>query len=463
MPDVTNFDINGTVVNVKDTISREYSTFLKARWDECVIGSVKQYGAVGDGVTDDTTAFNNALAACDIVIVPKGTYVVANVLIPSNRVVKGFRNNTLKLKSGADTIMVNNSDGSVGGYNANSNIVVDGLCFNGDGAIATMLALGHANKCRITNCEFYNISGFHFIELNACENVTIDNCYFHDYLQTASSTEAIQLDRASDNNIFPWFGPYDNTGNQFINIRNNYFRNNYAILTSNRYPAAVGNHNYESANYVSITNNKIHGFATAFCFMSLRNSTISDNIARGVLAFLYAYNLFNNNIVSGNNAIGNSPGTNLNTLYAAGVHCAFASDDSFAFNEICNNKISDFGSHGIHWRGKRCLICNNDVRSCQEYGIYAGDGDFYCTYRGNRTTYTGDGSTTFDLYVAVTLHEGNNGGLIVQSNNGGHAYFNDDSGNYTISYVEGNLFVNAVYGGSVFAYKNNASGYAFVN
>ncbi|HET7899388.1 MAG TPA: glycosyl hydrolase family 28-related protein, partial [Flavisolibacter sp.] len=43
--------------------------------------SVKAFGAVGDGVTNDTTAFNKALAACAVnggtCLVPEGTYVIS--------------------------------------------------------------------------------------------------------------------------------------------------------------------------------------------------------------------------------------------------------------------------------------------------------------------------------------------------------------------------------------------------
>lgn len=44
--------------------------------DESVIPTVKQYGAKGDGVTDDTAAFVAAIAAEDELYVPPGTYMV---------------------------------------------------------------------------------------------------------------------------------------------------------------------------------------------------------------------------------------------------------------------------------------------------------------------------------------------------------------------------------------------------
>lgn len=48
--------------------------------------SVKDFGAVGDGVTDDTNAFITALAARNCVFVPTGTYLItATITVPASR------------------------------------------------------------------------------------------------------------------------------------------------------------------------------------------------------------------------------------------------------------------------------------------------------------------------------------------------------------------------------------------
>ena len=47
--------------------------------------SVKKYGAVGDGITDDTQSFKNALAENDNVYVPKGNYLITDTLDISNK------------------------------------------------------------------------------------------------------------------------------------------------------------------------------------------------------------------------------------------------------------------------------------------------------------------------------------------------------------------------------------------
>lgn len=61
--------------------------------------SVKQYGAKGDGSTDDTTAIQNAVnSGAGFVLFPAGTYIVSQTItLPSNTTVSGVgRNSTIK-------------------------------------------------------------------------------------------------------------------------------------------------------------------------------------------------------------------------------------------------------------------------------------------------------------------------------------------------------------------------------
>ncbi len=47
--------------------------------------SVKDFGAVGDGISDDTSAIQNALAAHDAVFIPSGTYLITSTLLLAAR------------------------------------------------------------------------------------------------------------------------------------------------------------------------------------------------------------------------------------------------------------------------------------------------------------------------------------------------------------------------------------------
>jgi hypothetical protein len=59
--------------------------------------NVKFYGAVGDGVTDDTAAIQEALNTVDNVYVPEGTYLVSSsIYIPSNTYLHGTHESVIK-------------------------------------------------------------------------------------------------------------------------------------------------------------------------------------------------------------------------------------------------------------------------------------------------------------------------------------------------------------------------------
>ena len=44
------------------------------------VTSIKDFGAVGDGLTDDTNAIINALGAADAVFIPEGTYLISGTI-----------------------------------------------------------------------------------------------------------------------------------------------------------------------------------------------------------------------------------------------------------------------------------------------------------------------------------------------------------------------------------------------
>lgn len=56
------------------------------RWGVLNVTPVTQFGAVGDGITDNTSAFNTALAAVDEIFIPNGTFKISGtVSIPAGK------------------------------------------------------------------------------------------------------------------------------------------------------------------------------------------------------------------------------------------------------------------------------------------------------------------------------------------------------------------------------------------
>lgn len=93
--------------------------------------SVKDFGATGDGTTDDTAAIQNAINASSSVYVPAGTYMCGNILIKSNLRITGESTAAiLMLLPNATTYSIN---GGVADSNGRypGNIICSTLNYNG--------------------------------------------------------------------------------------------------------------------------------------------------------------------------------------------------------------------------------------------------------------------------------------------------------------------------------------------
>jgi hypothetical protein len=103
--------------------------------------SVKDFGAVGDGVTDDTAAFVAACAQTQDVFVPPGTYV----LTPTGYELKVFCR--LFGVRGASIINITINSTLANGFCMQSNSALDGLTINRNLTLTTAGADGNAIAC----------------------------------------------------------------------------------------------------------------------------------------------------------------------------------------------------------------------------------------------------------------------------------------------------------------------------
>lgn len=90
--------------SIKESIEQADDHPIVQKVKDVITVDVKSYGAVGDGVTDDTTAIAKAITALPtngVLFFPPGTYLVTNIALKSNMVVKGIGyGSTIKLKGG---------------------------------------------------------------------------------------------------------------------------------------------------------------------------------------------------------------------------------------------------------------------------------------------------------------------------------------------------------------------------
>lgn len=137
--------------------------------------SVKDFGAVGDGVTNDTTAIQNAIAAVSaagVVMFPPGTYLVSTVNVTGKSVV---------LSGYGATINSTGANGGVYKTDHDNKLTVEGFSFIGAGAGVkhdTTPSTTVYDELDIIACSFNMNSGVYGIYSSGSREPRIQNCLF---------------------------------------------------------------------------------------------------------------------------------------------------------------------------------------------------------------------------------------------------------------------------------------------
>jgi hypothetical protein len=216
--------------------------------------SVKTYGAVGDGITDDTTAIQNAVNSENIVFFPAGTYLVSNpISIPSNRTLFG--------EGAASVISYTGTTTSRGAFYINSgsssvyvdNVTVQDLKFLGQVALlgfsefVHLISFSGVRDCVIERCVIEGFRGDGILigsgDIAGQErhniNVTIRDCYIN----------GVNNDNRNGVSVI------DGNG---VSIENNYFTR----CTKSTMPGAIDvepdANIYHVIKNISIRNNRIY-------------------------------------------------------------------------------------------------------------------------------------------------------------------------------------------------------------
>jgi hypothetical protein len=296
--------------------------------------SVKDFGAVGDGVADDTAAINLAIVAGTNVFFPAGTYLInTSILVTSknNVSLQGAGMNVSIIKcAAATTFSVPPLD-----VGTSTNVSVNGFTFdsNANASVTASLAMVRFVSCSdITFSENRINHAYVGIGVDSCTRFRIERNFIRksaisttlNYNINVSSTLSVSNQGEVNDNFCT------NSGSGFVGNNINISRNQF---TGNSYGAGIATFAVGAAGttigqfygkYV-ISDNlcqlgtqrdadgfMVAGMEIAGPYSRIENNTVASNAGAGIRLFAYQ------SICSGNNVFGNGTGLD-GTFYQAGI------------------------------------------------------------------------------------------------------------------------------------------------
>lgn len=182
--------------------------------------NVRDKGAMGDGVTDDSAAIQQALDEAYAngggeVYIPAGTYALkATLLIYSNTRVRCDMGAKI-IRAARISNLIRSGIGNVPAYDGVQNVEIIGGTwdFNAEQfpSPGSHFMFGHCENIIIRDATILNVYNNHHIEFNAVRGGRVLNCIIKGYYGTRTATEAIQLDLMKSATQFSHYGLYDNT------------------------------------------------------------------------------------------------------------------------------------------------------------------------------------------------------------------------------------------------------------
>lgn len=363
---------SGAIINLQNQIDAIHQGFE----------TPQMYGAVGDGITDDSQAFINLLAGGNKnIIIPEGDYLISEeISVYSNTNI--FCNGTLRPTITGDA---DNEIGILNLYNV-SNVSLNGIKIVGAGAVANFNAkraniyVNHCNGIIISNCSVEDTPYQYAIQINRSENVLVDNCYIENYtyggIGASNGSKHVTIRKCSviesvldDPNIAPNSYPisvagYD--GSTPIVINEDMIVDGCYIENSHAFWEGI---DFHGGNHVKIINNTVKGCACGVACAGTSTYTGSDilianndlegaistenpSAASWAIALSYAENIR----VIGNTAHGFSKGTQ-GPSTSAFIYISTCEDIIIADNEFydCGNS----SPYGIYGTPENIIIKNN--------------------------------------------------------------------------------------------------------
>ena len=398
---------NGTSLITHTESGTDYNleTYLQNRH----VTNVKDFGAVGDGVADDTNAIATAVALGSQVYFPAGTYLTDQIVVTSNTMLvgDGIGSTTLKLNGNVNNNLIS--------INTHSDIRIENMTLNqnrdnqtaGHGIRLASVSGITIDNVRIINAYNYGIGAqVGTIEDVIIQNVDIDGCGADgiDFKNHNDNNANNVIDNVTIKNI--GIGRVDKTG---IDVRGPVMMSNIYIELSNasshdgiRFrPGELGATNGLGGHHSSLTNFEIvdTGSAGIGLYILARDVKVSNGVIRSPQIGVQTNDI--NNKIS-NVTVLNSNASSYEVIAddTTLVNCQADSSSAIGFDvaganaTLTNCYSTDNTTHGIRIQSSatNCRVFGGKVNgNTPEIGISTGDA-YIMMVDGYKTEFSGQSS-----------------------------------------------------------------------
>lgn len=360
-------DASAITYNQSGTGAQERT--VKSKLQESV--SVKDFGAVGDGVTDDTAAIQAAVAASEKLYFPKGTYLFDVVNNIDHDLEIDFCGSTCHPPSGASNAAmfyfvsgankISFSNGILDGQNQSSNFshIINVNSSTCDFSMENMQLL---NNCEggATPVASRDID---LLYVNTANSVYINNCVFRLASRQGISFTGIAPNIVITNSIFEdcyLYGidiePNTSTSGMYENIKIDgcVFKNNGNKSTSDHVWGPSSGNGPFRAQSASLTVDVIKNISFT------NNKIISTDFLNQVVGWqspAFGVEQYNNLVLSGNTF------QNINWVVAAGFSNASCPIYSTTISDnIMDTSVGDHGCQLLTYYSDKTTVSNNALK-----------------------------------------------------------------------------------------------------
>jgi len=348
--------------------------------------NVLDFGAKGDGSTDDTNSIQaalNSISTTGTVFFPTGTYIITTLSLPKSCSLMGagYSTTTLKLKNSATA----NTDFITTNYQ--NNVKISGIFFDGNAANQTYSSDNGQNAILVRNSN----------------NVTISECRFLNWGKDGISLYSDNV--ASD--------PIEN-----ITITNNFFESSRrcgVTIISGAKITIANNHFSGLSSYTPVTNGGItyepNANTDTLVDLVITGNTFSTMLAGCRITDALAVGPSINNIVISNNTFTSISGESAVVSYKmlnAGITITSNRFKSCGNSTASANIYRNGG--GVYFTDTNyAIIVDNSFNSCtsSSYGTVYSDGtNDFCVIKNNTFSLDGKNGIQINRNSSLTRGDG---------------------------------------------------------